>query len=267
MYNSDYHMHTNYSSDGKSAPEEMIESAIGMGLEEIAITDHCDFLFKEQPFPYQIDYKEYKSNFLRLREKYSGKINIVFGIEIGVNAYSHDTVKTMVETHGFDFVIASSHDISGVDLYYPEFYAGKTKKQAYTEYFENVLLCVKNIDDYSVFGHIDYIARYGRYEDPSVEYEQFKDISDEILKETIRKGKGLEVNTSGFRYGLETFHPSLKLLKRYKQLGGEILTLGSDAHVPKQITSHFKEAEELIKSAGFTSICRFRNMKPEFVKI
>ncbi|MCI1931048.1 MAG: histidinol-phosphatase HisJ family protein, partial [Clostridia bacterium] len=147
-----------------------------------------------------------------------------------------------------------------------EFFEGKSKHQAYTDYFEEVLSNVKNYDFFNVYGHIDFINRYGSYEDKTMDYYEFKSLTDEILKTIISKGKGIEINTSGYRYGLGHPHPQFELIKRYKELGGEIITVGSDAHKPEQITFKFDKAYEMLKEAGFKYITLFTDRKPEFVK-
>ena len=135
--------------------------------------------------------------------------------------------RMFTEFNPFDFVIGSTHVINGLDVSDSRFFEGKTKKEAYTEYFENVLENAKLHDCYNVYGHLDYINRYSHYEDNSLEYEDYSDIIDEILKVLVSKGKGLDINTSGYRYGLGRTNPQLDIVKRFKELGGEIVTVGS----------------------------------------
>ena len=112
----------------------------------------------------------------------------------------------------------------------------------------------KNLQTYSCFdtcGHIDYVVRYGPSKNVHYCYKNHADILDEILKTLIDKGIGLECNTAGFKYGLGQPHPSTEILKRYKELGGELLTLGSDAHAPCHIAYDFQKASDLLKACGF----------------
>jgi len=239
----------------------MILSAISLGVAEMAFTDHIDFLYKERPYPYQINYDMYLKEFRRMKECYSKEIELTLGAEIGLNSYSNDTVNRLIARYDFDFIIASCHDIKGGDLYYPEYYMGRDKSEVHLKYFKNVLECVKNIENYSVFGHLDYISRYGPYEDKSVDYESLNHVIDDILKATISAGKGLEVNTSGYRYGIGAVYPDPRIIKRYKELGGEFVTLGSDAHRPEDIAMDFDKALAILKSAGFEKAHTYRKRK------
>jgi len=124
-----------------------------------------------------------------------------------------------------------------------------------------------NIVYFNVYGHLDFVSRYGMYDNNSLEYKDYADLIDRILKELISRGKGIEVNTSGFRYGIDTTYPSLTILRRYKELGGEIITCGSDSHTVAGVGAYIDYAYELVKSAGFKYISTFKKQKPDFIKI
>ena len=171
------------------------------------------------------------------------------------------------EYNPFDFVIGSVHVIDGIDVSNPEYFKGKTKKQAYLKYFEEVLENLKIHDCYNVVGHLDYISRYAPYDDKSVYYNEYMEIIDEILKVLVKKDKGLDVNTSAYRYGENRCYPQFEILKRFNELGGKIITVGSDAHSPEYIADHFEDAYNMIKSAGFKSIATFRNKNVNFIDI
>ncbi len=175
-------------------------------------------------------------------------------------------IDELMKNH-YDFVIASSHVVDKCDLCTNDFFEGKTKFMAYLGYFADVLNNVKTCDFFSVYGHIDFINRYGNYADKKMVYGDYKFITDEILKTLIEKGKGIEINTSGYRYGLGHTHPQFELVKRYKELGGEIITVGSDAHVPEDIAKDFDKAYKMLEEAGFKYLTLFTDKKPEFVKI
>ena len=164
-------------------------------------------------------------------------------------------------------LIGSSHIINGNDPYYPEFWEGKSIKEAVMSYFEAILRNVTTYENYDVYGHLDYINRYSHYEDNSLEYKDYSDIIDEILKVLVSKGKGLDINTSGYRYGLGRTNPQLDIVKRFKELGGEIVTVGSDAHKPEDVGAYFAEAYAMLKEAGFKYTASFRNKKATMVKL
>jgi histidinol phosphate phosphatase HisJ family len=267
MFFADYHTHSNFSSDSQTPMEQNIQHAIKLGLKEIAVTDHIDFDYPDLDYPFMFDYADYRKQVDYLKEKYSNQIKIIIGVEIGLQPHVYPLILNLVKSNYYDFIIGSTHCVNKLDLCNDIFFDGKTKHDAYVNYFNDVLGNIKNCPVFNVYGHIDFINRYGNYTDKTMNYEEFAFITDEILKALIEKGKGIEINTSGFRYGLGHTHPQLPLVKRYKQLGGEIITVGSDAHVSSDITRDFETAYKMLKSAGFNFITTFQNQKPSFVKI
>lgn len=260
MLYSDYHIHTNYSPDGESDMETMIEASIAKGLKEIALTDHVD----DNIYTPLIDYGEYFDSFNACRDKYSGRITLIFGVEIGLGPGMFETASLLVQKYPFDFVIGSSHAVNGADLYYDNYCRGKDKKTAYTNYFIDMIENIDSTKELCVYGHLDFISRYGVYADNSVAYEEYRDIIDDVLKKLIESGKGIEINTSGYRYGINGTYPQLSILKRYKELGGEIVTIGSDAHNPNDIAGRFDAAYDMLETVGFKYITLYRNLKPVF---
>jgi histidinol-phosphatase (PHP family) len=247
--------------------EEQIQKAISIGLQEIAFTDHVDYDYPDQKFPFMIDYDKYLITFSNLKNKYKQDIDIVLGIEIGFQSHVVNKINNLLSNYPFDFIICSTHVADRLDLYNGDFFKGKEQKNAYLRYFEVVLDCVKAYQNYDVFGHLDYIVRYGNYPCKQLSYYDYKDIVDSILKTLIENGHGIEINTSGYRYKLNQTHPQLDILKRYKELGGEIITIGSDAHKTQDLCSHFDTAYDMLKSVGFDSIATFRQRKPRFINI
>jgi len=263
----DYHMHTNFSVDSNAPMEEMIEASIQKGLNEIVFTDHADYMSDGKPFPCQIQFDKYINVFRGMQKKYEGRITLRLGIELGLAPHLTEVMRELTAKYPFEFLIGSSHDIHGQELYLPKFFEGKTKSQTYNFYFEEVLTNCRLFDCFCVYGHLDYIRRYGGYRDNTLEYKDYAEIIDEILKTLIHKDKGLEINTSGYRYRLNQLHPQLPILKRFKELGGEIVTIGSDAHRPKDIADHFDMTEDYLRAAGFNAYTIFRNNKPYWVKL
>lgn len=162
-----------------------------------------------------------------MREKYQDQIELLFGIELGLQPHLAETHRNYLNEWPFDFVIGSSHVVHGKDPYYPAFYEGKEEAQAYREYFESILENLAVFDEMDVYGHIDYVVRYGPNKNQYYSYEAYRELLDEILKTLIRKNIGLELNTAGYKYGLGHPNPTEAVLKRYAELGGEILTIGS----------------------------------------
>lgn len=263
---SDYHVHTSYSGDSEAPMESMAEQAVNLGLSALAFTDHVDYDYADPVFE-TIDYDEYSKIFQSLKEKYARRLKLLLGVEIGFQPHVQDRIKTLLDNYDFDFVICSTHMADGLDFYTGAFFEGKDSKTAYSRYFDNVLESVIKLNNFDVYGHLDFIVRYGSYEKKVLSYLDFSDIVDEILRSLIYNGKGIEVNTSGYRYQLDQMHPQQEIIRRYRQLGGEIITVGSDAHQPQDVCSHFAEAYEMLKKAGFKYLSSFNKRQPNFIKI
>ena len=169
----------------------------------------------------------------------------------------------LVKNHEFDFIIASSHLCHGQDPYYPSYYEGRSKKEALTEYFESVLENLKVFSNFDVYGHLDYIVRYCPGQADGYSFADYSDLLDRILTTLIEKEKGLEVNTGAYRNGLTEPNPSIDILKRYKELGGEIITIGSDAHKPEYVADGFDRTRDLLLSLGYKYYSVYENRIPE----
>ncbi len=267
MFIADYHTHCNFSSDSETPMEDMIIKAIELGLKEIALTDHVDLDYPNYELDFSIDYNDYNKVFYNLKEKYKDKIKLLLGIEIGLQPHLKQRLVDIYNSVDFDFVIASTHVVDRLDLYNGDFYKNKSKEEAYQLYFEDVLNNIHIHNNFNVYGHLDYIIRYGDFENKALDYNDYKDIIDEILKALIDKGKGIEINTSGYRYKLNQTHPQIEVLKRYKELKGEIITVGSDAHKPQDIAAYFDVAYSLLKQVGFKYITLFEKCNPKFISI
>lgn len=263
----DQHMHCNFSGDSDALPEDMIKTGIAHGLSGICFTDHLDYDYPEEPNIFLLDFDNYFKVLSDLREKYADKISVNIGIELGLQPQAAGQNLAVAEKYPFDFIIGSSHVVNHMDPYYPEFFAGRDEDAAYMEYFESVLENINSGVDFDVYGHIDYVVRYGPNKNAFYTYEKFKDIIDEILTQLISKGKGIEVNTGGFKYGLGHPNPTEDIIKRYRELGGEIITMGADAHVPEYVAYEFDKTAQIIKNCGFKYYTVFKNRKAEFIPL
>ncbi|RDY23378.1 histidinol-phosphatase HisJ family protein [Romboutsia maritimum] len=261
----DYHMHSNFSGDSKTTMEDMVKKSIDLGLKEICFTDHVDYDIKDSIYE-KINYDKYFQNIEFLKNKYNNKISIKKGIELGLQRHIVDTCKKDVDDYPFDFVICSIHTIDKLELYFNKFFEGKTQLESYQRYYEELYTVVKTFKDYCVLGHLDLIKRYGDF-DKLLDDSLFYDIIESILKQVISDGKGIEINTSCFRYNLPDLTPSKYILEMYKNLGGEIITTGSDSHNPSQIAYQFDYIYPLLKNLGFKYISTFNKMNPEFIKL
>lgn len=263
----DTHMHTHFSGDSEADSREMIRSARNKGLDGICFTDHLDIDYPVDPTEFLIDFPAYFKELQQVQNEFSGEFPVCIGLELGLQPHLAQKLPIIVAEHDFDFIIGSSHAVHGFDPYYPEYYIGKTEDEAYREYFESILENLAVFDCFDVYGHIDYVVRYGPNTNTYYTYEKFADVIDEILKTLIQQGKGIEINTGGFKYGLGHPNPTESILKRYHELGGEIITIGADAHKPEHVAFDFEKVPAILKDAGFSYYTVFKNRKPEFYKL
>lgn len=276
MIKADCHVHTSFSSDSEASPVSMAERAIELGLSRICFTDHYDHLFPHDvPGGFIFDAEERYEYLLGVKEKYSGKLDIGIGVELGLRYEDGFLEKTkkffdeFITKHDYDFFIGSTHLLDNYDPYYPEFWSDKTKEQVMGMYFDSIVTNSKEYDSFDSYGHLDYVIRYTPKEkgDKDYCYDDYREVIDVILRQLIEKGKALECNTAGLCYGLPYAHPKPEILRRYKELGGELLTVGSDAHKPENLAFGFSQAAAMIEAAGFKYITVYRHRKPEQIKL
>lgn len=267
----DSHIHSSFSGDSDAPMEEMILQGIHLGLKRLCFTEHNDFdypITEEDPAgKFELNADSYLYDFLTLKEKYAGQIQLCFGLELGLQAHLTRQNTAFAKAHEYDFIIGSSHICNRKDPYYPAFYEGREQSAAYREYFESILDNLKGYSNFDVYGHLDYVVRYGPQKDEGYSYEAYEDILEQILRRLISMEKGLEINTAGLAKGLRDANPCRSILKRYRELGGEIITTGSDAHTPGQIAYAFDKAAEILKDCGFRYYTTFERRSPSFHKL
>ncbi len=280
----DYHVHTNYSDDSEYEMEQVVRDAIGLGLKEICFTDHVDYGIKRdwddprgmeyrrggpgepEKMPLaNIDHPRYAKEIAALAEKYAGRITLRMGAEFGMQIHTVSTYEKLFQSYPYDFIILSVHQIGDKEFWTQDFQKGLTQEQYQLRYYEEILNLVKSYKNYSVLGHLDLINRYDHA--GVFPYEKLEPILTEILKTVIADGKGIEINTSCYRYGLNDLTPSRRILELYQKLGGTILTIGSDSHKKAHLGSHISETIDQLKVMGFRSICTYHKMKPIFHRI
>lgn len=264
----DYHIHTAFSDDSTADMDDMILSACNKGLSEIAITDHIDLDYPDPEIPFMMDFPAYHRALEQHQAKYRDRIKIVKGIEVGIQHTVHKGNSDIIHAYPYDFVIGSFHAAESKDFYTGMYYKGKTALQCYRDFYTYVYECLKEYKDYNVLGHLNIVERYSHFLPPEeVRQEEYFDLVEEILKLIIEDNKGIEVNTSCFRYHTSKLYPSVKMLTLYKKLKGETITIGSDAHVPEHIGYNFGYMIDVLKTVGFKYLATFEGMQPKFMKI
>ncbi len=253
----DYHVHTQFSDDSETPMEDAVLHAIAVGLGEICFTEHIDYGVKTD---LNCDCEAYLKEVRRCRDLYGDRIRIRLGMEFGIQTHTIPLFQETFDRYPFDFIILSCHQVEDQEFWTYEFQNGKSQEEYNRRYYEEILNVVKNYDDYSILGHLDMICRYDRA--GIYPFEKIKDLVEEILRLVIAKGRGIEVNTSCYRYKLPDLTPSRDILRLYRKLGGEIITIGSDAHTIPWIGWETKGTQEELKKLGFESVYTFEKMKP-----
>lgn len=271
MIRTDCHLHSSFSSDSETPLESMILNGIKLGLNSICMTEHLDYDYPDNPegCDFLLDFKAYQTELFHLKEKYEKQIELLFGIELGLQSHLEERYQMITDTYPFDFIIGSSHLVDGIDPYEPEFFKKYGTKMGMQRYFESILENIqhcKNLD-YQVYGHLDYAIRYAPEKNRFFKFSDYEEIIVEILKILIRIDKGIEINTAGLRQGLGQPNPHFDILCCYHKLGGEILTIGSDAHRPEDMAYDFQKLPTILRNAGFDHYTIFRERKPYDIAI
>lgn len=261
MMQEDYHVHCLNSPDSKEPLERICQGAAEAGIREIMVTDHYEMFHDTDRWPpYRREYLEQCFRIMRqCREEFFDRVFVGFGIELGQWHLQPEGAKKVVKEYPFDYVIASLHKIDDVDLkffHYRELDTGKLLRR----YLED-LLSIARQGDFDCLGHLDLIKRYAAEQGVSIRAEDEEELVREILRTLIKRGKGLELNTSGLRQAVRETFPSRTILQWYREEGGMILTVGSDAHRRQDVGADFGQAEALASALGFSCISRFRERK------
>jgi histidinol-phosphatase (PHP family) len=273
----DYHLHSSFSFDSKAPMEEQIESGIRAGLDEMCFTEHVDYGVMtdwddprppriREGIPYRnVDYPRYFAALSEMKQRFAGRVTLRQGLELGVQSHTVAQYDALFEKYRaeLDFTLLSVHQVDDLEFYPPEYMEGRSQDEYNLGYYEELLRVARDFDHYSVLAHLDVMRRY----DPAGEYpfEKTRDIVAEILRAAIQKGKGVELNTASWRYQLEDIQPRREIMRLYRDLGGEILTIGSDAHRPERVAGNFDEARAILRDElGFRYFCTFEHMEPAF---
>lgn len=260
----DNHNHSQFSFDGKLASvETSARAAMAAGLAGICFTDHCDFFVPEMKaayehlIPEQFDITAQQAEIDRVQAILPG-IRILKGIEIGMETGCHDKIRRLLSENSFDTVIASVHYLDDTDPFWGGYYKGKDWKTAYGHYLETIYSEMTWLGDFDILGHFDYVARYAPYPQCSILYKDFPDIFDSILRYLAEHGKALEINTKTYQdYKGRTPVLDRDILLRFREYGGEAISLGSDSHNPERTGDKFSLYAEFIKGCGFSYAAHF----------
>lgn len=243
----DSHMHTKFSADSDMAATEAIAKAENLNL-GIVFTEHFDYgvtnddgkNFSFDPAAYMNEYKKFRGDKVRL------------GVEVGLREKARLINEKFIAQADFDFVIGSIHLVDDLDIYYPEFYADKDKPTAYRKYFAQMATEIE-IADFDALGHIDYICRAAPYDNPEIDYPTFAAEIDAVLKIVVGREKVLELNTRRFN-SARAVSELVPVYKKYRELGGRFVTIGSDAHRVSAVGNFFARAVDFVRELGLKPV-------------
>lgn len=259
----DFHMHSTVSFDGRDTAVNMAAAAAKAGLREICFTDHMDYdplgLMGDMAF----DTRAYSDAYDSLEVP---GMTIRRGMEFGLLPDNREQLTKDLQRRNFDFVIGSVHFARDLDVYFAPYWEGRTVFEAEREYLETTLRCVQAHDDFDVLGHLTYLSKAKGHPAPrAIPYGEHREVVDEILKTLVSKGKGMELNTSGMdRCG--EFLPGMEYFRRFRELGGEIVTVGSDAHHSDRVGQYTFEACKCLAEL-FGHVCTFAQRECVFHKL
>jgi len=262
----DSHTHCEFSPDSRMKMSEAVTRTKQVGLPGIIFTDHMDVDTPTHDTTFMFDPNEQQAAIDSLQNR--NGIEVLKGIEIGLQPHTLGRIPAYLKGASFDQVIVSIHFVDGVDPYHQPYYDGKDFIQAYGRYLETIYECITLYKDFDILGHYDYIARYAPYDKRSIFHADFPEQFDLILKYLAQEGKAIEINTNTYREkcgGVPTLDTAV--IRRFKELGGESVSLGSDAHDLHRIGEQFSRYSQVVKSCGFDYITHFKGRERVFVKI
>ena len=272
----DTHIHTReYSADATLSIDDLIAYAQANQPVILGTTEHYDYDYPDKenqlifdPEKYHLDFSENK---MRYEERYGLPFPILSGIECGYLEHLGSTFDSFSRLYPFDSVICSAHYFDGFDPYFDRRVYKLGKDKVYSRYLEIIIHSLENFSDFDIVGHYDYICRFAPYEDKRMYYKDFSPLFDRIFSLCIKGGKALELNTktsAGFLSENMTdylFDPAILL--RYREMGGQMVSFGSDAHTLGSVMTLFDETRKLLKDSGFTRIVYFKNRLPAYIQI
>ena len=262
----DLHTHSIFSFDGNDSCEKLCRSAIGKGVSVLAITDHCD-----------IDGADIDADALcsaqvkelsRLQEKYKNSLCLLKGLEIGQGIYRKELTQRILKDYSYDFILGSLHNLENMEDFYFLDYSKFDVYKLLEQYFEGLLELSEWEVSFDSLAHLTYPLRYiVAREKIDVDMSRFSEIIDAVFENLVKNKKALEINTSGLFMELSDTLPNISLVKRFKEIGGEYVTIGSDSHYADRICQGVDKGIKVAYEAGFRNITIFKNRQPMLIPI
>jgi len=266
----DIHSHSEYSPDANYPVSMMCDAALLTGVGVFAITDHYDINQSIKDFS-RLDARTRGSvkDAIAAKERFQDKMLVLAGIELGQGPENLDKSEEILSSYAFDFVIGSLHNAPGrLDLgfYKPAIHSVNFDEEL--EYYFPSLIAMIRWGRFDSVGHISYPFRYILSFERDYPVSKWDDHMDAVVRAIVEKGLAMELNTSGtLRSAPPRFMPDARWVTRFRELGGEKLTLGADAHAPAAVAAGISEGSRIAAEAGFTRLCYFENREAKFVDL
>jgi histidinol-phosphatase (PHP family) len=245
--------------------EEMCDAALARGLSEICFTEHVDWLPWDETREHFCA-SAYVPAAQQCISAYAGRLTVRMGLEISEPHLVAQELQGLFDAWPFDFVLGSVHWIDQTGLFLSDLYQSHPVEHVEREYFQRVFELVQS-GDFDSLGHLDLVRRYRPKALGAFSSLEHADMIRAILRTLIERDRAFEINTSPLRRGLDATCPDLTVLRWYRELGGEKLTIGSDAHRPDQVGAGFDLARAMLREAGFARIVRFERRVPQWLAI
>ena len=261
----DCHLHTAaFSCDARATLDGLIARAQQIGLDLLTTTEHVDFDPRDGCYGHY-DQARHMAQRAWVRERSFGRLQVLIGVEIDYQSRYEGAARGFLDGAAYDFVMGSVHYTEDAFVFGPAFFAAP-ERVSYGAYFEQALRAVRS-GLFDVLGHLDIVKRYGVEHYGPFQPACYAEQIDALLRACVETGTGIEINTSGYRGPPREPFPSLPVLRRYRELGGELLTVGSDAHSVEDLGRDIPLAIELAQQAGFRRIAAFVDRQPDRLPI
>jgi len=251
----DAHLHTDLSPDSRVPMELYAAQAFERGIPEIALTDHLDFLPGAPAYEYA-DYPTRERKIRELQERWAGKVRIRFGVELTYETRFEPEIRKHLASHRYDYVLGTCHamwDGPYTREHVAAFAAGKTLKEAVAPYFAEVLGAIRS-GMFDTIGHLDQCKLWLNDWFKPADFAAIPEAYEPLLVALVESGSALEVNSSGLRHRTGETYPGPWVVRRFRELGGQRVTTGSDSHLPDCFAFGLEEAYEIVAAAGFDRV-------------
>ena len=271
MFLTDYHVHSDVSEDSDAAMWDMVRAEAAAGVGIVCFTNHCDLFRWQDDAPNPRCRVVTSESAEKLREMCGAHrvpIEVRLGTELAEGHRDPALAGELAADPALDFVLGSLHLLPGWGDLHDLHYTSAEQCEFFFDLYLDELQQIAALDFYDVLAHLGYGRRYMRRAgvDAAMTLSRFGGKIERLLRTVVEKGKGLEINCSGIRDGCGPF-PSEEILRLYRSLGGEIVTVGSDAHSPRNAAKCVREGHEVLRRCGFDHVTVFRQRKPEFIKL